>query len=292
MRKVNLMKIGIQGGEASYHEAAARKLHTTGNIVYYETFTQVFEALKNTEVDCIIVAIANNRVQFIPDVHEQLVRTSSPYTICGEVYLRIHHALLAIPGAHISDITEVHSQAPALGQCSHFLENELPEAHIVEEHDTAGSAKLIAELQDGTKAAIASEAAGKLHGLVALKTDIQDDSDNITRFIEVRLRGEPNSAQANKTSVLLKTPEVAGALSRALKPFEKEGINLSYLQSRIIPNTAFDIDFFLEFEAGADDPKSRRVLQQLKADGYQIEVLGSYKAAEIPMRSAIMEAYE
>lgn len=286
------MRIGIQGGKASYHEAAARKLHKTSDIVYYETFTQVFEALKNEEVDCIVVAIANNRVQFIPDVHEQLVRTNSPYTISGEVYLRIHHALLAIPGARLSDITEVHSQAPALGQCSHFLENILAEAHIVEEHDTAGSAKLVAELQDKTKAAIASEAAGKLYGLVPLQTDVQDDSDNITRFLEVRLKGVQQMKQANKTSVLLKTPQSAGALLGVLQPFEKEGINLSYLQSRIIPNTAFDIDFFLEFEAAADEPRSQRVTNQLKADGYQIELLGSYKAAEIPMRSVIMESYE
>lgn len=277
------MKIGIQGGKASYHEQAALAMYPEASVKYFETFTDVFKALEDGIVDTIVVAIANNRVQFIPDVYEQLTQEKMPFKIVGETYLRVDHALLGLPEAQLSDIEEVHSQAPAIGQSSHFLENELPNAAVIEEHDTAGSAKIVAETGDMSHAAIASKAAGELYGLIPLKSKIQDDKENITRFFEVALAGTQNKGDANKTTMLLKTPQTAGSLLGALKPFEDQNINLSYLQSRIIPNSAFEIDFFVEFEAGLDEERTQKVLAQLHRDGYETTVLGTYQAAKVPL---------
>lgn len=278
-----MKKIGIQGGRGSYTELAALKMHTHTSIQYCETFTEAFQTLRDGNVESIVVAIANNRVQFIPDTHEQLMASDNDLSIVGETYLRIEHALLALPGSSMTDITEVHSQTPALGQCSHFLENELPNAHIVEEHDTAGSAKLVAESGNIQLAAIASIKAGELHGLKPLKTSIQDDKDNITRFVEISLAAKGGSnAKANKTSMLLVTTQTAGSLAKVLNSFANVGINLSYLQSRIIPNSPFDIDFFVEFDAGTEEARTKQVLREIQELGYSCIVLGSYEAAEIP----------
>lgn len=273
--------IGIQGGAASYTEAAALKLHPKAQITYYETFTDVFSALRSGTVTSVVVAIANNRVQFIPDSYEQLTTHDSGLSIVGEAYLRIEHALLALPGSSIDNITEVHSQAPAIGQCSHFLEKVLPDAHVMEEHDTAGSAKIVAESGSQTKAAIASMRAGELYGLHALQTSIQDDTDNITRFVEVQLaKNSQPVAQADKTSILLVTTQSAGSLAKALQVFAEADINLLYLQSRIIPNSPFHIDFFVEFEAGLHEERAQRALRAVKELGYDSVILGSYKAAQ------------
>lgn len=278
------MKVGIQGGAASYHEAAARQLNDQAEIVYCATFAELFKALVNKQIDRAVTAIANNRVQFIADPYERLTAPESPYEIVGETYLRVEHVLLAPDGATIEGIQEVHSQAPAIGQCSHYLEEKLPDAHIVEETDTALAAMFVAEENKPHKAAIASRAAAELYGLKILAENIQNDRDNITRFLEVVLKNtvQPSTA-ANKTTILLQTPQVAGALVGALLPFRAANINLSSLQSQLIPNTAFEMQFFVEFEAGLQDPTTQDVLKQLKANNYKVDILGSYKMASVPI---------
>lgn len=281
------MKIGIQGGPASYHEAAAKQLHPDAEIVSYETFQELFQAVKDGKIEHALTALANNRIQFINDPYEYITAKDSPYEIVGETYLRVEHALLAIEGASLNTITEVHSQAPAIGQCEHFLMNTLPHASIIEETDTALAAAQVAQENKPHKAAIASKAAGELYGLTILKEGIQDDPDNITRFVEVRLKDDTKPVlDADKTTMMLQTPQVAGALLGALQPFKDANINLSSLQSKLIPNSAFDMQFFIEFEAGVHEARTQKVMNQLLADGYQVHLLGSYKRAEIPIAKA------
>jgi prephenate dehydratase len=278
-----MKKVGIQGGPASYHEIAAKQMLEDIEIVYLETFQQLFQALHKGQVDSAVVAIANNRVQFIAEPYDKLTTPGHEFVVVGESYLKVKHALLGLKGVRLEDIKEVHSQAPALGQCMYFLEKHLPSALLVEEHDTAGSAKHIAELNDPSKAAIASEAAGKLYGLAVLKQAIQDDPANITRFLEIAKSKDAVIEGANKTTMLLKTPQVSGALVGALQPFKEHGINLSSLQSKLIPNTAFDMMFFIEFEAGINEERTQSVLGELHKNGYETDILGSYKRAPIPI---------
>lgn len=277
------MKIGIQGVEASYHEIAAHLLYPGVKLYYYDTFGKLFAALRSNDVDIIVVAIANNRLGFIPEPHEELLKAKDKISIVGEKYLRIEHALLGIKGSKIKNLKEVHSQTPALDQCRYFLSSTLPYARIVEQRDTAISAKMVSEWNDPTKAAIASLEAAKKYGLSVIQPTVQDDAANITRFLEVKLKADHKVSNANKTTMILKTPQVPGALYYALKPFQQASINLSSLQSLLIPNTAFNMDFFIEYEAGIQESKSNQVLDKLKADGYDYQIIGSYKRANIPL---------
>ncbi len=279
-----MKKIGIQGSEASYHEMAAHQMYEDIDLMYFETFLDTFSALRDGVVDSALVAIANNAIGFISESYTELVNHADDFNIISETYLKVEHTLLAPEGSSLERITEIHSQYPALEQCRKFIELNLPEAHLVEEHDTAGSARLVSEWNDPTKAAIASTKAGKLYGLKTLQKNIQDDTTNITRFIEVvntPVRKElPGS---NKTTMLLKTPERPGALVEALLPFKERGINLSNLHSRFIPNTAFEMLFFVEFEASLWSNDSKAILKQLNTKGYETVLLGSYKQAPVPL---------
>jgi len=272
--------IGIQGGPASYHEAAAVLLHPDAELEYYDTFTNVFDALRDRTVDAVVVAIANNRIGFIPDVFEELTQADSPFTITGETYLGIQHALLGVKGSKLEAVTEVHSQAPAIGQCSRFLETLLPDARVIEEHDTAGSARLVSESGNAHSAAIASLAAGELYGLVTLRKSIQDDPLNITRFLEVRLAGAVVE-RANKTTITLDTEKGVGALYGILGVFNNAGVTISDLRTQSIPNTNFRKDFFIELEAGLNEQGIQSALEQLESGGCCIRVVGSYKAGTI-----------
>ncbi len=276
--------IGIQGQPGSYTEEVALSVHPNANLHYYETFSDTLKALHNEEIESAIMAIANNRIGFIGPVYDPIRSSGSNLTIVGEAYLPVNHALLGLPNAKLTDITEVHSQSEALDQCTVFLETQLPQAHPIIEHDTAGSAKLVAETADPRMVAIASERAGQLYGLEPLAQSIQDDQNNITRFVEVKLRnGEvPVISEANKTSVVMTTGEKAGALVDILTPFKEARITLTDLQSAIIPNSPFHNEFFVEFHAGLSEDRTKQVLDKIKATGCKVQILGSYPAGQIP----------
>ncbi|HSX47071.1 MAG TPA: prephenate dehydratase domain-containing protein, partial [Patescibacteria group bacterium] len=142
-------KIAIQGGLGSFHEIAAQAYFGDDlELLCCETFQDVFSALHDQATNKVMVAIGNSRYGDINKVYDVLIanhvkKEALRYWISGEVYVPVTQCLLALPGTTLSDIQEVHSQAPALGQCTTFLHTKLPHAVLVEEEDTAGSAALV-----------------------------------------------------------------------------------------------------------------------------------------------------
>ncbi len=286
-------KTGVLGVPASYHQEAAIAMEIDNEqLEYFSSFTGMFDALEAGSVNDLVVAIANNRVQFIPETYPRIFRfdptnaDDRAYRIVGEGYVRVDHALLAAEGSSIEEIEEVHSHSAAMGQCTNFLERILPDVERIEERDTASSAQYIAKLNDPTKAAIASLAAGELYGLTPLKRSIQDDEDNITRFLRIVRKGdEVYPKDADKTSLLIAAPEGPGSLYDVLGHFAVNYVDLAALHSRIIPNSAFEADFLIELNAGITDERVTTALESLMKSnlGVTVQILGSYCAAEIPI---------
>ncbi len=288
MTQIFEQTVAIQGGPGSYHEEAAAQLQQeigAKTLAYVDTFDDVFDGLLSAEWDSALVAIANNSVGFIAEPHARLINTPESFKIVGETYVRVDHQLLALPGAKLEEIKEVHSQAPALGQCSKYLAHVLPKAIIIEQHDTAGSAELVAGWHDLTKAAIASARAGSLHGLAPIAESIQDDSDNITRFLLVSNSKDthPTFEIANKSTWLLDTGQKPGALHAALGPFSEYGVGISSLHSRFIPNSAFDMEFWMDIEADEQSEEMLQIRAKLERLGCTIRSLGSYASSTVPM---------
>ncbi|MCA9331203.1 hypothetical protein KC957_04070, partial [Candidatus Saccharibacteria bacterium] len=242
-----MIRVGIQGTHGSYHEQAARKHYGNGvEIAYLQTFQEVFEALLSGLVAEAVVAIANNRYGFVPGAFSELMRNSADVSIAGEVYLPIRHQLLALPGTTLESIHEVYSQSVALGQCTKFLRSTLAHARLVEEDDTARSAELVSQSGDVHMAAVASSEAAELYGLQVLAQNIQDDDSNITRFLVLKRASTEAGSTGDKTTALLRTSQAAGSLVDALMPFKEHGINISTLHSTFLPNTEFEMQFFIE----------------------------------------------
>lgn len=275
--------IGIQGLAGSYTEQATLKLHKSSKIKYYQTFNDTFKALTDKKVDSIVVAFANNRIQFIPDTLKELTERHSNLQIIAETYLKINHALIGMSGAKVSDIKEIHSQAPAIAQCTDFLESRIPDAEIIESHDTALSVKYVAQHKDPSVAAIASENSARLYKLSILKKSIQDDSDNITRFVEINLKNNCQQSYAgDKVSLILTTPQKVGSLARVLNILVKHNINISFIQSRIIPNSKFHINFFIELNNVNNHSDINQALAEIDSQGNKTSTIGVYKSAKLP----------
>lgn len=272
------MKVATQGQRASYHDIAARKFFgddiTTVNCDL--PFKNVFEQLKNGTVDAAVVAIENSLYGSINEVYDLLL-TYKP-TIIGEVYLHISQCLVGFPGTKIADITEVHSHPVALAQCEDYLDTTLVHAERFEHNDTAGSVSDIKEWGDPHRAAIASAAAAKHHGMAVLDTDIESNKQNYTRFVVLKMQPE-SVKDTDKTSLVLRTPADTkpGALHRALGTFAKRELNLLMLQSRPIIGRAWHYMFYIDIAADASGNAFQDALTELEAQGCTTTILGSYK---------------
>ena len=267
------MRVAIQGEIGSFHDTAVRQFF--GNdvtIVPCATFRSVFEAINEGSVETGLVAVENSLYGSIHETYDQLLRYN--FAIIGEIELRIHQQLVAINGAKLSDITDVLSHPAALDQCRNFLLQNLPQATIHEHADTAGAVAEIAKDNLPNFAAIASRSAVALHKMSILAEDIEDEPDNITRFLAINRRPEAISG-ANKASIVLTTDHLPGALYRALGVFDQNHINLTKLESRQVRGRPFEYQFIIDIIANQQELIS--LIHELEQLDYSVRLLGHYK---------------
>ena len=194
--------------------------------------------------------------------------------IVGEVQLDITHNLLVLPGTTMEQVKKIYSHPQALAQCERFLRS-LPGVSVEATYDTAGSAKLVKEKGLKDAAAIASERAAQVFGLEILKPEIQDFSDNITRFLVVS-RTADSDLQADKTTVVFSLPNEPGSLFKALSVFALREIDLTKIESRPIRGRPWEYLFYVDLPVGRHDLRCARALVHLAEFARSMRTLGSY----------------
>lgn len=274
--------VAIQGQAASFHDVAARQYFGDDITTIFcdLPFRLVFDALEEGRADYAVCAIENSLHGTINDVYDLL--QARPSSISGEVVLHIEQCLIGLPGATLSDITEVYSHPVAFSQCEDFLDSSLPNAARFEHPDTAGSVADVAASGDRHKAAIASAAAAKLHGMQVLKRGIETNHHNYTRFV-VLTREQTNHRDSDKTSIVIEAPNVAGSLHKALGAFAAHGLNLTLLTSRPIVGKPQSYMFYMDFAGGLQESRTQEAISEVENMGCAVTVLGSYKAATMPL---------
>ncbi len=172
-----------------------------------------------------------------------------------------------------SEVSEVYSKPQALSQCRGWLSQHVPEARLVEIASTAAAAKLAAE-KPGV-AAIASHEAGVHHGLEVIDANIEDNPNNVTRF--VILGGSPAEPTGkDKTAIMFQVPHKPGALADAMLVFRKNKLNLTWIESFPVEGGRNEYLFFIELEGHQQRPAIKQALKQLQRQALRLEVLGSY----------------
>ncbi len=281
--------IAIQGDRGSFHEIAAEKYFKENikDIIYCRNFLDVFRDLDSKKTDYAVVATGNNRYGDINHVYDILLdstldQDSMHYQIIGEIYININQCLIGLKGTKLKDIREVHSQSPAIIQSMNYIKTNLQNCLLVNEDDTALSCKKVKELKDKSKVAIASKEAAELYDLEILAENIQDDINNLTRFIVIKLFDKAQVQGATKTTLIVRTTHKPGSLVNSLNAFSKRNINIAFLQSFPIPNRPFEYRFYLEVESGIKDMDMIEALVELKQLKFEYVILGSYKKAFLP----------
>jgi prephenate dehydratase len=202
---------------------------------------------------------------------------ASDLYIIGEHFERVNHHLLALPGARIDRIGAVRSHIQALSQCRNFLRSH--GLRPVVRADTAGSAAEIKELGDPSVAAIASELAGEIYGLISLARNIEDAEHNTTRFVIMsREPVRPPRGAATVTTFVFNVRNVPAALYKALGGFATNGVNMTKLESYMVGGRFSATQFYADVEAHPDDRPLRLALEELDFFSTEVKILGVYPA--------------
>ena len=268
------LTVAFQGELGAYSELAAREFfHADVEVAPRPVFEAVFRAVETGQCQRGIIPIENSLAGSIHQNYDLLLKHR--LHIVGEIKLRIVHTLIVNPGVRPGDIRNIYSHPQALAQCDRFIRS-LKRVKAVPVYDTAGAVKMIKEenIRDG--AAIASAQAAADYSLKVLKSGIESDHRNYTRFLILSRKKAPRSLHA-RTTVVFATRNVAGALFKSLSVFALRDINLLKIESRPIQGRPWEYFFYLDFEGHADDPPCRKALDHLREIATSLRILGSYE---------------
>ena len=264
-----------QGVPGAYSEQAAINFFGEGvRSEGLEQFEDCFTAIREGAADYAVLPIENSSTGAIRQIYDLL--TQYECYMVGETTVRVEHCLMALPGATLDSITHVYSHEQGLFQCERYL-NAHQDWKQVPQADTAGSARMVADSGDLTKAAICSARAAELYGLNILARAINHNSHNTTRFVVVSPRMELRPG-ADKISTLFVLPHEAGSLHEILTVFAVHGLNLVKLESRPMPERSWEYMFFLEFTGKPGDPAAADALHELAQTTGDFRVLGWFRS--------------
>ncbi|MFD0799309.1 prephenate dehydratase [Maribacter chungangensis] len=273
------LKIAIQGIQGSNHHQVALD-YFGSDIALAEclSFDTLVDTLLKKEAEKGIMAIENSIAGSI--IPNYALVYHNDLHIIGEHYLNIHHHLMVLKGQQLSDITEVSSHPMALLQCKEFFK-AYPNIRLVEDVDTAETAKRIQEQKLTHVAAIAPKVAATLYGLDIVADNIQTIKNNATRFIIVKTKNKVlPEAEINKASLRFITDHKRGSLAAVLNVMSDCRMNLTKIQSLPVIETPWKYAFFVDitFTAYADFSKLKSLLDIMTEE---FKVLGEYKNAMV-----------
>ena len=275
------MKIAYQGIPGSYSESCAKQMYPECETISCKTFDECFEKAKQDNSIRSIIPESNKTTG---NIGVEYLIFKYRLNIYEENFFPIKHNLLGVKGSKINEIKNVYSHAQALSQSSNFIKKN----NLIENvrADTAGSAKYISDTNDKTKAAIASKLSAEIYNLEILKEDIQDEKNDVTRFL---LMGkeiyQPELKDENYiTSFLFKLKSKPAALYSALSGFAINGVNMTKLQSFPEKNSFSSFFFLCDIEGHIDDQKIKNSLEELGLHCEDMHVLGVFKSDKFRLK--------
>ena len=272
------IKIAFQGEMGAYSHIACEELFPGSEIKACSTFEETFKIAHDDENCKIVIPIENSLAGRVADIHYLLPKYQ--LQIHAEHFQRVEHNLLVKDGAELKDIKYVRSHAQAIDQCQKIiLKNKFK---TIVSADTAGSAKELSKTNDKSIAAIASKLSAKIYNLKILMKNIEDESQNTTRFVVMSKKVSQPEYEKNKkyiTTCVFRLKSIPAALYKCLGGFATNQVNLTKLESFSVKNTFDQTNFYLDLEGHTEQPKVQKALEELGFHTENLNILGVYEAS-------------
>ena len=267
--------VAFQGEIGAYSEEAGFQFF--GPLIILKPFEKLEDVFKSVEQDRVefgIVPAENSLEGSISQTYDLLLDTD--LRVCGELRLRVIHCLIGMPEARLDSIRKVYSHPQALGQCQAFLKHL--NCELIPTYDTAGSVRLIKEMGTPDCGAVASARAAEIHEMKILTQEIEDNSNNFTRFFVLSKYDSPPTGD-DKTSIVFSVKHKPGALYEAIKGLAANRVNLTKIESRPTRLKPWEYNFYMDLEGHREDKVFKEALKSLEKSTLFIKVLGSYPKA-------------
>lgn len=263
------MKIAFLGPKGTFTQQAALKhFGHAAHSVPLNSLDQVFREVTAGNAHYGVVPIENSTEGVVS--HTLDLFRQYNLQICGEVELPVHQHLLR-KSADDQPVVRLYAHPQAFAQCTKWLEAEYPNAERIEVSSNEDAARRVANDVCGS-AALASDTAADLHDLQLVARNVEDEHDNVARFLIIGDQ-EVGASGDDKTSILISAHHEPGTLYQLLEPFNRHGISLTRVETRSSRNSSL---FYIDFEGHCNDDNVRPVLRELAAGSTDLKLLGSY----------------
>ena len=270
-------KIAFQGELGAYGHEACAAARPDFEPLPCATFVDAIESVRRGDAELGMIAVENSTYGRVADVHSLL--PESGLHIVDEAFVRVHVNLLGKKGAILSNVKHAHGHPVILPQCSEFLRQN--EIKPIGSTDNARAAREVAENNDLTQAALASEMAAEIYDLDVLARHIEDHDRNTTRFLvmsrepDYKKRGD----HGMMTSFVFRVRNIPAALYKAMGGFATNGVNMTKLESYMVGGHFTATQFYSEIEGHPDDHNVQLALEELDYFTDHLKLMGVYPAA-------------
>ncbi len=266
-------RIAFLGPPGTFSEEAALHYDPSAQLLPFASVAAVAAAVDSGMAEEGVVAIENSIEGSVTDTLDILIHESR-LSIRRELVLPVGHCLLVRPGMQTADVKVILSHPQALGQCRRFVERCFPKAEIVAALSTAAAVEDMVTRENA--AAIATRRAAELYSAEILAHDIQDRSDNLTRFVVLAESDHPPTGN-DKTSLAFSfANDRPGLLVSVLQEFSSRDINLTKVESRPTKERLGEYIFLLDLAGHRSEGPVAEALERIKAQSSLFRVFGSY----------------
>lgn len=270
-----LLRVAYLGPEGSYsEEAAVQFAGQTSDFFPRPTVDDALATVCKNEADIAVLPVENSTEGAVSRTLDLLL--GSNLVIAGEVLLPVAHQLLS-KQKDPSKISQVLAHPQALAQCRQWLTEHLPGAKQITMSSNAEAARRASEYP--SLAAIAGKRASKIYKLPAIAANIEDATNNVTRFLVLSTQETPPTGD-DKTSLVCSVPNRAGSLFKLIGIFAKKDINMTKLESRPAKSALWDYVFYIDIDGHQDDEHIAESLRLAREHAAMVKVLGSYPRAK------------
>lgn len=274
------MRVAYLGPPGTFTEDALHK--ALGNAeVDARPAASVYSAIKaveSAEADRALVPFENSIEGAVTATLDTLALHASGVAIVGEHDLAIRHCLIAREKLPLERIEAVVSHPQASAQCARFIRERLPQADVRAASSTAEAVHVVSD-SDRPWAALGAESAARLYGCEVILDGVEDEPDNVTRFVWIAPQGtQPAGAGPWRTSLVFSElgEDRPGALVEALQEFSSRQVNLTRIESRPLRRGLGRYMFFIDLEGSLSDPRIAGAVEGLRAKAESVRLLGSY----------------
>jgi prephenate dehydratase len=242
------------------------------------TIREAILAVEQGEAERALVPFENSIEGSVRSTLDTLAFDASGVTIVGEHDFAVRAMLIAREPLELEQVEVVLSHPQPLAQCARFLREHLPSATLQTTESTAAAVETVSDSWSKW-AAIGAESAAELYGCTILREGIEDEANNVTRFVWIAPAGtEPTGGAAWKTSLVFSElgEDHPGALVNALREFSSREVNLTRIESRPLRLELGRYMFFCDLEGALSEPAVSEAIEALGEKAESVRILGSY----------------